>query len=177
MHTITKIIIKDIKNNKGKLIAYNEDNIVLETEAYIGKNRITENKVEGDGKTPIGKYKLGNCFGTHKKEEVQNANYIEINEDIYWIDDVESKYYNQMVDIRTIKKDWISGEHIIEYKRQYEYVVEIKTNPLNIPYKGSAIFLHCSICKPTQGCIAIETSIMEKIINKINENTVIEILN
>ena len=176
MCTITKIIIKDIRNSKGKLIAYSEDNIVLETEAYIGKNGITENKVEGDGKTPIGKYKLGNCFGMHKKEEIQNANYIEINEDIYWIDDVESKYYNQMVDIRTIKKDWISGEHLIEFNRQYEYAIEIKTNPLNIPYKGSAIFLHCSIYKPTQGCIAIETSIMEKIINKINGDTAIEIL-
>lgn len=172
MQTISKIVIK---NNKRELIAYSKNNIILTAKVHTGKRGVTESKIEGDGKTPLGKYKLGICFGTHKKTEVQNNQYIEINSSMYWIDDVKSKYYNQMIDTEVTKKDWNSGEHLIKYKKQYEYAIEIKINPENIPYKGSAIFLHCSVGKPTQGCIAVDTNTMKEIINRINENTVIEI--
>ena len=43
-----------------------------------------------------------------------------------------------------VEKDWNSAEHLVDYPVQYEYLVEIKSNPLNVSGKGSAIFLHCS---------------------------------
>lgn len=133
------IIVNNIKEtSKAKLTFYNKSKKVFETDAFIGKNGITKNKVEGDGKTPEGIYKLGLIFGTHNKNEIelkQNLKYIKINENLYWVDDIKSKYYNQLVDITKVNKDWNSAEHLIDYPKQYEYAIEIKTNSKNIPGK------------------------------------------
>lgn len=150
----------------------------IEATAYLGKNGLTKDKKEGDGKTPIGEFKLGIILGMHPKEEIVNkvkSEYMQITEDIYWIDDPKSKYYNKLVDISKVEKDWSSAEHLIDYPIQYEYLVEIKTNPKNISGKGSAIFLHCTNNKPTEGCIAVDRKIMGKLIGFINEQTKIVI--
>lgn len=100
---------------------------------------------------------------------------MKITKDMYWVDDLESKYYNQLVDISKVKRDWNSAEHLIDYPIQYEYLVEIKSNPNNIKGKGSAIFLHCTNNKPTAGCVAVSRDIMKQIIKNIDEQTKIEI--
>ena len=46
---------------------------------------------------------------------------------------------------------------------------------MNIPRKGSAIFLHCSKGEPTAGCVAINREMMKKIIENINRKTKIQI--
>jgi len=148
----------------------------IEVNAYIGKNGVTREKEEGDGKTPIGEFNLGIILGTH--QEVNNKNglkYLKITNDMYWVDDIKSKYYNQLVDISKVKKDWKSAEHLIDYPIEYQYLIEIKTNPNNIKGKGSAIFLHCDNNKPTSGCIAVDKEIMKKIVENIDEDTKIEI--
>ena len=168
-----KIYVLVNKNDKGilKFPKYN-----IETTAYIGKNGLTNKKMEGDGKTPIGEFNLGIILGTHLREENKNGlNYILINEDMYWVDDPKSKYYNQLVDISKVKNNWNSAEHLVEYPIQYEYLIEIKTNINNIPGKGSAIFLHCTNYEPTAGCVAIDKENMEKLIENIDKNTKIVI--
>lgn len=149
-----------------------ENKEIFETEAFIGRNGFTEDKKEGDGKTPIGVYKTGILFGTH---EILKENYVKINENLYWIDDINSKYYNQLVDITKTQVDWKSAEHLIKYPKQYEYAIELKTNPNNIPGKGSAIFLHCSVNRPTAGCIAIEKEKMKKIFEVLEKDATINI--
>lgn len=148
----------------------------IATTAYIGRNGVTNNKKEGDGKTPLGVFELGAVLSTHPN--ITNTNgqkYMYITPNMYWVDDSKSKFYNKLVDILEVKKDWNSAEHLIDYLIQYEYLIEIKANPNNIPGKGSAIFLHCSNNVPTAGCIAIDKENMKKIIENINENTKIEI--
>ena len=91
---------------------------------------------------------------------------------MYWVDDSNSKYYNKLVDTSKIQINNIQGEHLIEYPIQYEYAIEIKTNPSNVPNFGSAIFLHCcSNKKYTRGCIAINRKVMEEIMCLIDKNT------
>lgn len=167
------VLLKD--KNKGILKFPDYD---IEATAYIGKNGMTNEKKEGDGKTPIGEFKLGVILGMHPKEEIENGikqKYMQITENMYWVDDPKSRYYNRLVDVSKVEKDWASAEHLIEYPIQYEYLIEIKTNPNNIPGKGSAIFLHCTNNKPTAGCIAIDKKNMETIIKNINEQTKIKI--
>ena len=160
-------------NNKG-ILKFPEYNI--ETTAYMGRNGLTSEKQEGDGKTPIGIFELGIMLGTHPNVENKNGlTYKQITEDMYWVDDPKSKYYNKLVNISEVKKDWSSAEHLIDYPIQYEYLIEIKTNPKNIPGKGSAIFLHCTNNIPTAGCIAVDKSIMKKLIENIDKQTKIEI--
>ena len=143
----------------------------IKTEAYIGKNGMTKNKIEGDGKTPIGKFCIGIAFGTHEK--IGKIEYKKINENMYWIDDASSKNYNQFIEKKTIENKIEHGEHLIEYPIEYEYAIEIKTNPQNIKGKGSAIFLHCSNNKPTGGCIAIDKKYMREILERIEKDAVI----
>ncbi len=161
------IKVNYIRDSKAILILSKGKREIFETEAFVGKNGITTNHIEGDGKTPLGIYELGIVFGTHPIEEVQIGNYIQINDELYWVDDIDSKYYNKLVNIKNVKKDWTSAEHLIDYPKRYEYAIEIKTNLQNIKGKGSAIFLHCSINEPTHGCIAIDREAMKKIINFI----------
>lgn len=165
------IRVTDISGSEATL-DFLENNVKLfSSKAFIGKNGITNDKREGDGKTPIGKYNLGVAFGTHGK--IKFSKYIKINEDLYWIDDINSKFYNQLIDITKVKKDWNSSEHLIEYPKQYEYAIEIKTNPKNIPGKGSAIFLHCSAERPTAGCIAIDAKFMKFLLDRIENDAII----
>ena len=124
--------------HKATLSFLDKTNKIFETDAFIGKNGITSNKVEGDGKTPEGIYKLGLVFGTHSKSEIElnnNITYLKINKNLYWVDDIHSQYYNQLVNITKVSKDWKSAEQLINYPKQYEYAIEIKTNSNNIPGK------------------------------------------
>lgn len=173
MKSDNKIYVFAKEHNKGllKFPRYN-----IEAPAYIGKNGVTRQKREGDGKTPLGEFELGEILGRYPSLPKPNKlKYTQITENLYWIDDSKSKYYNQLVDISKVKKDWNSAEHLIDYPIEYEYLIEIKTNPNNIPGKGSAIFLHCSNNKPTAGCIAVDKDIMRRIVEDINEQTKIEI--
>ena len=173
MEIDNKIYVFVKENNKGILKFSKYD---IETTAYIGKNGVTSEKKEGDGKTPIGEFELGIMLGRHLREKNTNGlKYIQITKDMYWVDDPKSKYYNQLVDISKVERDWNSAENLIDYPIQYEYLIEIKTNPNNIPGKGSAIFLHCTNNEPTAGCIAVDRKIMKKIVENIDEYTKIEI--
>lgn len=149
----------------------------IETTVYIGKNGVTNHKKEGDGKTPIGEFELGVILTTDPK--IKNSNgltTIQITEEMYWVDDVESKYYNQLIiNASKIKKDWNSAEYLKDYPIQYEYLIEIKTNSKNVPGKGSAIFLHCTNNVPTAGCVAVNRKTMKEIVENIDRYTRVKI--
>lgn len=170
MFKIDNKIYVFVTDENMAILRYPQYNI--KTTAYIGKNGVTTNKKEGDGKTPLGEFELGITLGKYEKtNNINEINYMQITENLYWVDDIKSKYYNQLVDITKTAKDWNSAEHLIDYPIQYEYLIEIKTNPKNIQSKGSAIFLHCTNNKPTAGCVAIDRNIMKKIIENIDEKT------
>lgn len=167
-------------------VYFEKDNYYLEYKnikciTYIGKNKLTNNKKEGDLKTPIGIFDLGLVFGTHNDEDLQlnkNIKYVKINDKLYWVDDINSKYYNKLIDISKIEKDFTSAEHLIKYLKAYEYGIEIKVNPNNIKGSGSAIFIHCyGNNNYTAGCIAISKENMINLLKKIDENTKINIIN
>ena len=159
-------------NNEKILLQFPKCNV--ETKAFVGENGVTQNKIEGDGKTLLGEFELGNIFGMHPKDSIQknlHKKYNQLNNNMYWVDDVKSEHYNQLVDITKVQKDWNSAEHLIEYPIQYEFFIEIKINPQNIPGKGSAVFLHCSKGNKTKGCIAVNKQVMEEIIKNVNNET------
>ena len=167
-----------VKVQEGSLAILEFPDYNIKTQAYIGKKGASKIKIEGNKKTPIGIFDLGIALGTHSNEEMQNKlkiHYEQITDDMYWVDDSNSKYYNKLVSIKNTEKDWDSAEHLIDFPTEYEYLVEIKTNPDNIPNQGSAIFLHCTQNEPTLGCVGINREIMEKIITLIDTNTKISI--
>lgn len=149
--------------------------IILKTKAIIGKNGFTYNKKEGDLKTPIGTFPLNFSFGLNDKPQT-NYDYIKADENFYFVDDVNSRYYNMLVDIRKVKNDWKSAEKISDYKKEYAYAVNINSNPNCEKGKGSAILLHCKGEKNyTAGCVAIDKKEMLLCLKYLNEHSYIKI--
>ena len=56
-------------SNEKILLQFPKCNI--ETEAFIGENGVTTDKVEGDGKTLLGEFELGNIYGMNSKKEIK----------------------------------------------------------------------------------------------------------
>lgn len=166
-----------VDNQNNAVLKYEKCNI--ETIAYIGKAGVTKSKIEGDGKTPLGEFKLGKilCMNCNIKN-VNGLKCSQITKEMYWIDDCKSKNYNNLVYVSKVEKDWKTAEHLIDYKFEYEFLIEIKTNPNNIVGKGSAIFLHCinnKLDKTTVGCISVERNAMKKLVENVDKDTKINI--
>ncbi len=150
------------------------------TIGYVGKNGLGK-KQEGDKKTPAGLYNFTTAFGTASKPDNVRIPYIEVNKTHWLVSDPESKYYNMLVSAskekdgyfqtKEVNQDWNSsyGEQLYKYTKSYQYSLIINYNPENLPYKGSAIFLHCySGNKYTAGCIALPESKMKYLIQKMS---------
>lgn len=180
---INKSILIDSDNNTIYLY---EDNICIRdlNQVYIGKNGLTKNKVEGDFCTPIGEYNLGFAFGTMDKDF--EYPYYNIDNNYYWVDDINSPYYNNLVVVSENPLNnsypyfkfsnqviWNSAEHLIDYPIEYELaiVIEYNTQPC-IPGKGSAIFFHIlnETKDYTAGCIATTKENLLFIINWIGKD-------
>tara|TARA_A100001234_G_C12491292_1_gene327857 strand:- start:96 stop:590 length:495 start_codon:yes stop_codon:yes gene_type:complete len=136
----------------------------------IGKNGISNNKVEGDKKTPKGIFDIENLY--YRKDKINKIQTklrsIPISKSMGWCDDVKNKkYYNKLIKIG----NKIKHEKLFRNDRKYDLLIPIKYNyKKRILGKGSCIFLHLTNnYKPTAGCIAINKNdflIMLKIIDK-----------
>lgn len=147
--------------------------LVLETEAIIGKNGLGKTK-EGDRKTPVGVFRFTKAFGILENPGTK-MQYTKVDKSHYWVDDGASKYYNQFISTKEVVPDWKSAEHILEYGESYHYVLATSYNCEKIPGVGSAVFLHCMSeeAEATAGCIAIPESNMQKIMKHIEPECVL----
>lgn len=146
---------------------------ILSTSGYIGKNGLGKTK-EGDGKTPVGVYHFTKAFGVNSNPGT-SLSYTQVDSSYYWVDDSDSKYYNQFVSTNSVTKDWDSAEQITAYPTAYAYVLALDYNSSCTAGKGSAIFLHCSTGNATAGCISIPTSDMVTVMKNVTSGCVIVI--
>ena len=138
-------------------------------EAAIGKNgfALPNQKLEGDGKSPTGIFKLGKLFSYEKQFNTLLENQQTTKED-KWIDDVNSPDYNTHIIGPTEAKSY---ENLLLNTDVYNYcmVIEYNTNPV-VKGKGSAMFFHLAL-KPasfTSGCVAIKEDYMKLMVNWLN---------
>ena len=181
--------IKTINHPENKIIVTQIDGYManlkfpkhkINVSARIGKNGVTKNHSEGSMSTPLGTFKFGLAFGFKHFPVHKTLKYQIINKDLYWVSDVKSKYYNQLVNIKKVPPgsfDPKKSEHLIDFTTQYEYGIEIAFNPKNDPKLGSAIFLHVMSKSKgyTEGCVAVERDVMKKLLTVIDKDTLIEI--
>ncbi len=118
-------------------------------------------KREGDGKSPAGVFRLSAVFGVQPLDSLMPLAmpYVHVTELLECIDDVNSKYYNRLVDNDTVAAvDWHSSEKMLKIGEQYALGVFVDHNvDPAIPGAGSCIFLHIwkSAASPTVGCTAM----------------------
>ncbi len=143
----------------------------------VGKNGFSKNKVEGDKKTPIGKFSISNLYYRYDKKikPITKLSSIIIKKDMGWCNDPRSKKkYNKL--IKTNSK--LNHEKLFRKDYKYNYLIPIKYNWSNtIPGKGSAIFIHLTKnYKPTAGCIGLVEKDFLILVKLIRKNTKIKIL-
>ncbi|WP_224732679.1 L,D-transpeptidase [Francisella sp. SYW-9] len=181
------VVTDDWQNTQARLWFFNKDNqnywlpIKLAIPAVIGKKGLAwadkslqkivdaQLKVESDNKSPAGVMRIGKSFGFENKEN-NDKNYIPVKTGIECIDDSNSKYYNQIININEVEKDWQSSEKMSEIIL-YKYGVEIQynKNPTK-PKKGSCIFMHewRSQNIGTEGCTAVSEKDIKGIVQLLD---------
>ncbi len=184
---MNQLIIVEI-GEKNTMKIFEDDKLIKKIDhVEIGKNGASKTINETSWKTPLGLFNLGIAFGIHDLNI--DYPYIKINKNMYWVDDVNSKYYNKLINlnepintfnypyiINTSEKEFNSAEHLADYPKQYEYAVNIEYNVNGEKYengvgKSSAIFLHCLGDKGyTAGCVAIPKEEMLFILNFLDKN-------
>lgn len=142
----------------------------------IGKNGISKSKKEGDKKTPVGKFSLGDLyFRTDKiKKPETKLKCIPIKKDMGWCDDEKSKkFYNKLIK----KQKKVRYEKLFRKDFKYNLFIPISynSNPIKLG-KGSAIFLHLTKnYKATAGCISLREKDFLILLKLINKKTKIHI--
>ena len=147
---------------------------IYSTKGKIGRNGLGKER-EGDGKSPVGVFSFTSAFGILPNPGITVMPYLQVDETHHWVDDPESKYYNQCVSTKDVIPDWKSTEHLYKYVGDYNYSLSTSYNEACTPYVGCAIFLHCTNAewKPTSGCIAIEEEYMIKTMVNLQSDCVI----
>ena len=161
------------------ILSKNKETLIFDDFSFkcsIGKNGLTKNKVEGDKKTPIGIFKLGNLFFRKDKNQKPETKLkcIPIKKNMGWCDDPkDQKNYNKLI---KINKN-IKYENLFRKDNKYNFLIPICYNSKKIiPGKGSAIFIHLTNnYKKTLGCIALKKNDFLILIKLIKKNTKIKI--
>ena len=161
------------------IIVKNKDTLLFDDFIFkcsVGKNGFTNNKIEGDKKTPCGYFSLENLYFRRDKVNKPKTKLkcIEIEKDMAWCDDVKSKFYNKKIKVHNKFK----YEKLFRNDYKYDYFIPIKYNWVKPrPNNGSAIFIHLTNnYKPTNGCIAMSKKDFLILSMLIDRNTKIKIL-
>jgi len=136
----------------------------------IGLHKVPQDakiiKKEGDGKAPAGIFKLNQAFG-YAPFKI-NYPYEVYKETDHCVDDVNSKYYNKIVDSRKIDRDYKSHEYMKFPKNYYKYGIVVDHNGITDGEKskrgaGSCIFIHIKDI-PTAGCTVMSESEIQEVL-------------
>jgi len=136
------------KNFDGSWI----ENKNLTTKGFVGTEGVGEMR-EGFAATPAGLFPITEAFYIDKSLET-GLDSFKITEETYWIDDPESKFYNQRVE-GTENKDWNSAEHMSSSPQSYECGFVIGYNIEQTPGAGSAVFFHVIGRVKSEGCVVV----------------------
>ena len=142
----------------------------------IGKNGSTNNKTEGDKKTPKGIFKIEKLYYREDriKKPLTLLKCVKIKKDMGWCNDVRfPKKYNKLFKI----EKGIKHEKLKRKDYKYDLFIPIKYNfKKPITGLGSCIFIHLTKdYKPTAGCVALKKKDFFILLKLISKNSKIKI--
>ena len=139
----------------------------------LGKNGRTHFKREGDGKSPVGRWKLGQLFYRPDKSlHVCGGKRLKTTDG--WCDATGHRLYNRPV---TLPFD-ASHEEMWRKDEAYDLVCLTSHNQRpRVQGLGSAIFLHVwrAGATGTEGCVALKRSDLRKLLARLSGKTYLEI--
>jgi len=142
----------------------------------LGKGSIVSDKIEGDGATPTGVFKLRRVIYRSDRLTCPQTSLDaqEMTRTDGWCDDPSHSKYNQAVTLPFPA----SHEELWREDHIYDIIVILGHNDAPaIPHKGSAVFFHLARegFTPTQGCVAVKLDDMLEILKTIESNVHMEI--
>lgn len=146
-------------------------------DGYVGTQGVGQAS-EGASITPVGSFDMPFAFGI-QQSSASLLPYHQITSQSVWVDDSTSECYNTWQE-----SSEYSGEVLSSAKEAYRYAIVIGYNGPGylgtrrngcIPGEGSAIFLHCSEDKPTQGCVSVPADSMAYLLQHVSTNSQIVI--
>lgn len=152
------LLVVPFEKTKARAHFFEDGKEIYSVVGNIGRNGVAaiNEKREGDGKTPLGKYEITALFGYFD----QNASmpYIKANENLICVDDPNSAHYDQIIDKRAAQGEFKSFEEMKREDSQYSYGALISYNKHKEPGKGSCIFIHIEKepNSPTAGCLSLK---------------------
>ena len=129
-------------------------------------------KKEGDGRAPAGAFRLGSAFGYAPQQPSDwKMPYVPVTSLVECVDDPSSKFYNRIVDRRTVSPDWNSSEHMLLPDERYRWGIVVNHNTGDVahppePGGGSCIFMHIWLHPgaSTVGCTAMPQEQLEAVL-------------
>jgi L,D-peptidoglycan transpeptidase YkuD (ErfK/YbiS/YcfS/YnhG family) len=129
-------------------------------------------KREGDGCSPAGVFRMPFAFGYAPESEATMVQipYRAVTSTVFAVDDSQSRFYNQVVDTKTVTKDWRTAEIMLRDDILYRWGVYVAHNPHNRSFRGSCISLHIwrGPGAPTAGCTAMSEEEMIRVMKWLN---------
>jgi L,D-peptidoglycan transpeptidase YkuD (ErfK/YbiS/YcfS/YnhG family) len=126
--------------------------------ARVGRNGIRADKREGDGATPAGTFPIGRTMYGNSPNPGVRYRYVRLRCGDWWVEDTRSRAYNtfQRVGCGRRPPFRITTPDMSTSPRAYAHlaVIDYNMSPV-VPGRGSGIFLHVQIGKPTSGCISL----------------------
>lgn len=164
----SNVVINTYEKNKNGWVSIHK-NIA----GCIGLKGFSNNKIEGDKKTPVGAFKIGTCYG--KTSNVSTGlDFYKFDSKDVWVDDPNSKYYNTH-QREPVNGRWNSAENFSKMKNGiYDVFFDIEYNNTRTKNKGSAIFFHISNAKEqikyTNGCVATDKNNLLAIVKWLDKD-------
>ena len=167
---IQQLIIADTYGTQSEIHLFTQKNDVWENEniscyGFIGSNGIGERNFSDSKTTPKGLFKIGDCF-YQNEQPVTWLNTFRITENTCWVEDVQSEWYNQKVEMEN-KEDMPKSKMMAEESCfEYGIVIEYNTNPVD-KEKGTSVFMCCGD-EETDGNIAVAQNDLLQYLNLLN---------
>ena len=143
----------------------------------LGKAGVSAFKREGDGATPLGRLRLLGGYTRNERHPLRRSGLvlIPIRADLGWCDAPADANYNRPVRLPFRA----SHEKMLRGDRLYDVCIVLDWNIR--PRRrngGSAIFMHLARpgFRPTEGCIAVERSVMLRLLPYLSRRTVLTVL-
>ena len=162
------------------IIIKNKETLLIDEFKFkcsIGKRGFSKKKIEGDNKTPVGIFDLGDIYYRSDRIQIPKSKIkiCKIKKNMGWCDDPNSRHYNKLIEIKKNLKS--SYEELYRKDNKYDLFILIKYNYKKVKKnKGSAIFLHLTKdYSATKGCVAIKKKDFLILIKLINKKTKIKI--
>lgn len=169
---VIRVFRSPLDHRRGRLVAGN-----LVIPCALGRSGTARDKREGDGASPIGRFGILQAFyrpdrGPRPRTGLPLR---PIRPGDGWSDDVRDRRYNRLVPLpcpTSHEKMWRDDD-------LYDIVLDIAWNRGPIRRgRGSAIFLHLARpgFLPTEGCVAVDSGAIRRLIERIGPDTRIEIV-